>query len=182
MKKAMFGMSLAAMMLLCVTTVGMAGMGPGGGQGGGFFNITSGEPFEYSGTVLGCDPGQGMTIETANGEVEIVGIGPYFYWEDQGVQRPAAGDHLVVTGYKVEANGGERNVAMAITLEGEKTVQLRDEKTGVPLWRGMGGQGRGGRWHGGHHGRLAGNRADCPYRMGAMGNGGCGRGPCWNNQ
>ena len=123
--------------------LGFAGNGKGSGNGSGngtgpIHDILAGEPFVYSGDVIGCTQGQGIEIatdtETEDGNVVIYGIGPVRYWDSLEVIRPDVGDTIEVSGYVVDYNGEFRNIAMEITIDGT-IVQLRDSETGVPLWR-----------------------------------------------
>ena len=116
------------------------GNGQGGGDNSGLSSglgiakgILDGTPFEYEGTVVSLGLGQGMQIATADENVTIYGIGPVRYWAKVGVDRPAVGDTVVVSGYAVDYFGVERNIAMSITID-ETVVQLRDPDTGKPLW------------------------------------------------
>lgn len=136
MKKTMFAGVLVLVMAL-------AGLGPaiaGNGQGflvGPVSPILSGTPFDLTGEVVGLVLGQGLELATIDGNVLIYGIGPYWYWESLGVDRPVPGDTLQVLGYIVDDNGTERYIAMTVII-GDHEVQLRDPETGRPLWRGKG--------------------------------------------
>jgi len=114
------------------TGYGIAGNGKGGGNAQ---YILEGTPFELTGAVVSIALGMGMEIATADGNVIVYGIGPVRYWESVGVERPAVGDEVTVSGYSVDFNGELRNIAMSITVDGT-AVQLRDHDTALPLWRG----------------------------------------------
>ena len=127
---------------------GNAGSGIGGGGGGGIgdgtgpiHSILEGTPFTITGDVVSIVLGEGVDLSTDSGDVTIYGIGPVRYWdsEDVDVPRPGVGETITVTGYTVDYNGVSRNIAMEIAVEGGVTVELRDPDTGVPLWRGSGG-------------------------------------------
>lgn len=105
---------------------------------GGFpiFNIFDGVPFAYTGEVISVGyGGAGMVIEIENAEVIIYGLGPIWFWDCKNVSRPVAGDVIEVSGYTVDYNDIQRNIAVSITIDGE-TLELRDPETGAPLWRG----------------------------------------------
>lgn len=141
MKKILTGSMIAVMVVFLSVGFALAGNGQGGngtGTGDGIgpvHDIYSGEPFTYTGDVYGMVPGQGWVIDTGDEDVTIFGIGPIRYWESLGVDRPAVGDTITVSGYAVDYNGVVRNIATTITI-GEDTVDLRDSETGAPLWRG----------------------------------------------
>jgi len=113
------------------------GTGNGVGNGTGpIHDILSGEPFDITGDVVSClVGGQGLLIATATENVTIYGIGPFWYWDTAGVDRPVVGDNIRVIGYIVDYNGVERYISMTVTIGGFD-VQLRDADTGLPLWRG----------------------------------------------
>jgi hypothetical protein len=142
-------LNIAAIVLLVILMgpgLGIAGNGKDAGNGRGNSggncigrgiaqHILEGTPVELTGTVVSITLGMGMEITTADGNVIVHGIGPVRYWESVGVERPAVGDEVAVSGYSVEFNGELRNIAMSITVDGT-TVQLRDPDTALPLWRG----------------------------------------------
>lgn len=112
------------------------------GDGSGLLHdILSGTPFAYGGYVVSIGPaGDGMVLAVEDENITIYGIGPVSYWEDLGVARPLVGEFVDVTGYTVDFNGVERNIAMSMIV-GEEEVVLRNPDTGVPLWRqGFGGE------------------------------------------
>ena len=108
-------------------------------------------PFAYTGTIIDCLRGDGITLATVDsGNVVIYGIGPESFWEEYG-GRPAVGETITVTGYAISYNGEVRNIAWTITLGNGDLVTLRDE-AGLPLWRTLSrsagiysGNGRNGR-------------------------------------
>ena len=114
---------------------GQGGNGGGAGNGTGpIHDIFSGASFTYAGEVIEIVPGQGILLATEDGNVTIYGIGPVRYWESVGIDRPAVGEFLTVTGYAVDYNDEVRNIATTIEV-GSDTVNLRDAD-GAPLWRG----------------------------------------------
>lgn len=135
MKKHFVIMVLVFAMVLFGAAMSLAGHGKGAGDGTGpIHDILSGVPFTFEGEVIGCTQGGGLTLETADGEVLLYGIGPVYFWEKLGVGYPAIGDVLTAIGYTVNYNGIDRNVVMSIIIDGT-TVELRDQETGKPLWR-----------------------------------------------
>ena len=159
MKKVLASSVVVLMVLFLSVGFGLAGKGGGGGTGGGIVggggagggtgpihDIMSGTPFTVGGIVDGIVAGGGVGIATGEvdeyGEpiiVTIYGIGPVRYWVSLGVDHPLVGDAIEVSGYVVDYTTlVSRNIAMEITVEGVK-VELRDSDTGVPLWRGSGG-------------------------------------------
>ncbi|MCF8119399.1 MAG: hypothetical protein K9L83_04245 [Deltaproteobacteria bacterium] len=144
MKKVLTGSIIAVMVVFLSAGAALAGYGQGGnkrgaGDGTGpVHDIYSGTPFTYEGDVIEMVPGQGLLIATESGNVTVYGIGPFRYWDSVGVDRPAVGDTITVTGYEVDYNGEIRNIATTITIDPD-VVDLRDPETGAPLWR-------GGRW------------------------------------
>ncbi|MDQ1353970.1 MAG: hypothetical protein QG657_4279 [Acidobacteriota bacterium] len=126
------------------------GTGNGNGSGNGLrngngpvFNLLTGTPFSYSGTVVSIALGStGMTLSTPGGNLDFYGVGPRNYWDSKEVERPGIGDNVNVSGYTVDYNGVPRNVLFQVVVDGN-TLQLRDTTTGYPLWR-NGAQGNSG--------------------------------------
>ncbi len=137
MKKKLMVFAVAAVFLVTLAGVAMAGQGQGNGAGDGtgpIHDIFAGTPFAYSGAVVEFIAGDGMVIATDGGDVVIYGIGPARYWDSLEVARPAVGEDVSVEGYAVDYNGEIRNIAVTITVGGQ-TIPLRDPATGLPLWR-----------------------------------------------
>ena len=109
--------------------------GPGHGpRGENPVDILSGTAFTFNGTVLSFEKGpQGTEIETVDGNVVVNGLGPLAYWDSLGIEPPAEGDEIEVSGFTVTSMRCERNIAMSVIFDGEE-VQLRDPETGEPLW------------------------------------------------
>lgn len=97
-------------------------------------DITAGTPFDVTGDVSEVMPPHGLVLSTTDGNVDLFGIGPAKYWEDQGVELPEVGGVVQVEGYIVEFDGLERYIAMSMTVNGV-TIELRDSEDGAPLWR-----------------------------------------------
>jgi ABC-type enterochelin transport system substrate-binding protein len=106
---------------------------------------TAGTPFAVTGTVVTIATGEGLELVTEGGTTVIVyGLGSLRYWNSMGVDRPAVGDEVSVSGYTVVYDTEEnivRNIATIITVGGVN-LELRDAETGLPLWRQYGGQGQ----------------------------------------
>ena len=114
-------------------------------------------PTPYSGQI-----GQGMTLDTSNGDITVYGLGPIWYWNNNNVTRPVVGDTVTATVYKLDINGKLYYVLKSITLADGKTLNLRDDSTNFPLWRGQHGYGAKGGMHGKGMGLYNGN---CPYNQ-----------------
>jgi len=145
MKKVLKASVAPVMALLMGASMGLAGnVSNGGGKGTCISSETSmvcsGTPVEFTGIVSDVNyAGSGMEVATDEGAVMVYGIGPYHYWESLGIDRPAVGDTVTVSGMEVDFNGTFRIVAMSITI-GDQTAQLREDCVdgvgGQPLWRG----------------------------------------------
>jgi len=85
--------------------------------------------------------GNGMEIDTGDTEtVQVYGTGPLQYWDAVGLIKPAVGDNVEVTlGTITYSDDSQKNVAVNITFtDTADGIDLRDNDTCVPLWRGMG--------------------------------------------
>lgn len=137
MRKVIILAAVTAMVMCFATGAALAGRGNGPGDGSGpLFDCTTGTPFEYTGDVVtapSIGSGQGMVIATAEENITIYGLGPLWYWTEAGVDRPAVGDTVTVTGYTMDYNGVERNIATLIQINGA-SLQLRDSTSCLPLW------------------------------------------------
>ena len=122
---------------------GAMGGGPGGtvgGSGGGTgtpYICEYGEDATVSGVVFSVNLwGAGMVVVVdAETSVTVYGLGPWWYWDAQGVALPSAGDNVTVSVKHVVINGAERDVAMSLTnnTTGE-SISLRDAETCYPYW------------------------------------------------
>jgi hypothetical protein len=112
---------------------------------GPFLNVTAATTLDLTGTVAGIVDGAGLVMVVCEGNDEcaedetgeniaVFGIGPSWFWESLGIDRPVVGDVIHVTGYEVDYSGTIRNIAVTIETD-ETTVVLRDA-AGYPLWRG----------------------------------------------
>lgn len=157
----MFGLA-AALLMMVFSAPAMAWRGHGGGMGAANcvsqgINIMDGEAVSVNGTVSQIGYHQGMTVDTGEQSVTVYGIGPVWYWNSVGADRPVVGDQVGVEGRKVTfSDGTERIIAVNLTV-GEESIALRDQDSGLPLWR---TQGAGG-YHGG--GRRGGMAGGCPW-------------------
>jgi hypothetical protein len=166
MKKSLFCVLMGLMILFVGSSFALARHGGGqggggyggGGQGGGGYSggggycggtgipyICEGDEFSKTGGVVtainiyGAGLGANMTIESGGSSYTIFGLGPWWFWSNNGVKLPAENDIVDVTAKEIEIGGAERIVAMSITVyddEGEETIQLRDAKTCYPNWAG----------------------------------------------
>ncbi|MHB9098212.1 MAG: hypothetical protein ACYC5X_10385 [Syntrophales bacterium] len=136
-----------AVVSLCVVTIASAagsrmgnggGMGSGGrmGNGGGMgsYDICVGEAETITGNVVNFGwPINGLEIATANGNVTVYGIGPYWYWASKNVDMPEIGEPVTAVVSAVTVS--TEKVILSLTF-GSDTIQLRDTATCQPLWRG----------------------------------------------
>ena len=157
--RAIFILSLTMVLCLGVMGTGIAagrnGNGKGNGVGGVGAKLGNGTGIciasdmvtapekSIEGTVYSVgNYGQGLVIDTETGLVTVFGIGPVRYWEDVlEVARPDVGDKIIVTGREVTfSDGTTKIIAFTITFveDPDETIVLRDEETGLPLWRGDG--------------------------------------------
>ena len=158
MKKVLASSVVVLMVLFLSAGLGLAGHGKGGGGAGGgggtpIHDILAGTPFTVTGNVIDIVVGGGVLVTPTEADEDVIideyvdedgyvvktatiyGIGPVRYWDSlEGVDRLAVGDLIKVSGFVVDYNGVERNIAVTITVGGV-TVELRDSD-GVPLWRG----------------------------------------------
>jgi hypothetical protein len=123
--------------------IGNRGNWGGNGPGNGNYEaILNGTPFSYTGEVIDdiAGPhgfrGSGLVIATSDGNVEVGGLGPNWYWDRLEISKPVVGDTVTADGYKVDINGTVVNILISIILGDGTTVQLRDPETGAPLWHG----------------------------------------------
>ena len=157
MKKVLASGVVVLMVLFLSAGLGLARNGGGHGGGGhgggggavgggscggtGISLVCSGVPTAVEGTVATESYlGSGLQIDTGSGIVAIYGIGPYWYWENAGVDRPSIGEAVTIDAMEVTFSDGTiRIIAMSITVEGV-ALQLReacvDSVGGWPLWRG----------------------------------------------
>lgn len=150
--------------LLLIFTMAVSGFA----QPGGIFSnvLNNAEQVTVEGKVLSVPTpysgqmGLGMTLDTSNGDITVYGLGPIWYWNNNNVTRPVVGDTVTTTVYKLDINGKLYYVLKSITLADGKTLNLRDDSTNLPLWRGQYGSGM-------HKGRGMGkhqmfNNYNCP--------------------
>ena len=132
---------LIVLLLVMVSLTAYAGNGKGNmkkgpGETRVCSNVLGGTPETITGKVIGIGNHGGLVVDTSTGSVTIYGIGPEWYWDDNGADRPDIGDEVTVEAYAVVFSDGTRYIASSITIGGE-TLNLRDSKTGCPLWRGL---------------------------------------------
>ena len=135
-----------------------AGKGPGPGQQqsvkGGNSGVTSPSTMPTPSNLVNCDEltfvtglvqnfvtggGTGMEIDLGEGDIaSVYGIGSVSYWSSLGVDQPTIGENIEVQYATVRfSDGSTKDVAVTITfIDSDETVQLRDDVTCVPLWRG----------------------------------------------
>lgn len=161
MKTARGILILSLAMVLCVGVMGtgIAAGGNGNGKGNGVgakrgngtgsciaSDLVTAPIKTIEGTVYSVgNYGQGIGIDTGNEIVQVFGIGPVRYWEDViDVARPDVGDGILVTGKEVTFSDGTTKIIVFTvkfislnsgTAVPDETIVLRDEETGLPLWR-----------------------------------------------
>lgn len=127
-------LAVVAMMIFVVDVYAAQGNGVHDGTGP-ITDIYSGEPVVVSGTVADINSGCGIVVDDGTEMVTIYGIGPYWFWEKSGVDRPQVGEEIIVDAYNVTfSDGSSKIIATKITVSGIN-IELRDPETGAPLWR-----------------------------------------------
>jgi preprotein translocase subunit YajC len=90
----------------------------------------------FTGTMANIGKGTCIVLELEDEtQVKIYGLGPSWYWESFGMEKPGIGDVVTITAYAVPFLDATRYVAASVTTA-DGTIQLRDEGTGCPLWLG----------------------------------------------
>lgn len=76
--------------------------------------------------------------------MDVYGIGPLGYWDELGMSRPDVGEEITVTGREITFSDGTTKIIAfgVLFLESGEYIELRDEETGLPLWRGEGAERR----------------------------------------
>ncbi len=122
---------------------GYHGGGNGGYHGGGAtgtpYICEYGEDATVTGVVISVNLwGAGMVVALdEENTATVYGLGPWWYWDAQGIALPSVGDSVTVKIKHVEINGTERDVAMSITNDTTtKSISLRDPETCYPYWSG----------------------------------------------
>jgi hypothetical protein len=120
-----------AFLFVALSSIALAGRGPGDGTGPLCEII---DDFEYVNVTVVSVTRSCMVVTTQDGEVTICGLGPQWYWESLGLEKPEEEDVITVEGYTVATPYDEtRNIATSITIDGD-SVTLRTED-GYPTWR-----------------------------------------------
>jgi len=89
-----------------------------------------------TGVVVSCRVGQGLTVKIGDDLVKLVGLGPVWFWEAVGYERPDVGDEVTVWWNVVQCNEVKQNVLTALDYNVEDAIpalELRDENN-LPLW------------------------------------------------
>lgn len=130
----------------------------GTGSGTGISYICEGEEEDYedyfvkSINVFGTGMmGASMTISKSSSpntktSLTIYGLGPWWFWDNNGVNFPSIGDRVTVNARVIDISGTKTIIAMSITVyhdheegdttEDKATLQLRDPETCYPNWAG----------------------------------------------
>jgi hypothetical protein len=116
-----------------------------GNKGKMCFGVEKGEVVEITGVIVKTGHQQSIVVETTletlqKIKVKIHGIGPNWYWEANGIDKPDIGETVTVKAFAVPFADPTRYLAAVITIgevdtEGAQTIELRDLTTGCPLWR-----------------------------------------------
>ncbi|MBZ0157043.1 MAG: hypothetical protein K8I29_12635 [Alphaproteobacteria bacterium] len=117
---------------------GMRGPGYGPGYGVGSPGLTcSGTVETLTGTLVSYgNAGGGITIDTGTEIEELYGVGPFWYWNSNNMDTPEVGETVTVTAETATVGSTERDILISMTIGGQ-TIQLRDQATCLPLWRGQ---------------------------------------------
>jgi hypothetical protein len=128
---------MIVLLLMMVSLTAYAGNGKcGPGKGKTDVCLTDLSTTEIAGTVSDIGHHDGLVVDTGSKLVNIYGIGPEWYWDTNNMDWPDVGDSIKVSYYTVSfSDGTTRYVAQSITIDSGK-IELRDIKTGCPLWRG----------------------------------------------
>ena len=95
-------------------------------------------PFSLKGDVISIDvPGQGMLLGLADRNVAVHGLGPLWYWDLAGWDRPVIGDTVIAQGFIIPFRGRPTHVAVRISWRHQE-VMLRREDNGRPVWHDRG--------------------------------------------
>ncbi len=108
-----------------------AGADQGSGSKASQRVLCSGSPETISGVVVTLGGGAGLTIDTGSGSETVFGLGPTWYWSQNGVARPVVGDSVVATVTHLITT--DDSVILNITVNG-RPLALRDPSTCAPLW------------------------------------------------
>ncbi len=96
--------------------------------------VLNGVSVEISGIVAAVPAGDGLKVDIGTEVVTVYGLGPIWYWNDIGVDRPTIGDQVEIDArIVVFSDGTEKTIMMTIEVNGT-LVELRDPVTGCPLW------------------------------------------------
>lgn len=139
---------------------GVNGQGGGNGQGNGSglgqgngtgicvsSQFASQDLVTIEGTVYSIGEfGQGISVDTDTEElgiVDVFGLGSYRYWAEQGMEKPEIGEDIILECKEITySDDTTKMVAFAVTIvledEDDVTIYLRDDLTGLPLWRARG--------------------------------------------
>lgn len=89
-----------------------------------------------TGEVVTCSDGQGLIVEIEGNNVKLVGLGPVWFWEAVGYERPQIGDEVTVWWNIVECNEVKQKVLTALDYDENAApapLELRNDLN-MPLW------------------------------------------------
>ena len=128
---------MMVLLLMMVSLTAYAGNGKGNHeQGKNMVCLTDLTTQVIAGKVVDVGHRDGLVVDTGSNSVNVYGMGPEWYWEAKNMDRPEIGDSIDAPCYTVTfSDGTTRYVAQSMMIGSEK-IELRDSKTGCPLWRG----------------------------------------------
>lgn len=152
MKRTMTIGLAALLIILAGAFVALAGnkMGPGSGVCASAVGTGTCPNGDCTGPILACSgvmetitgtveslgiPGGGLVVKTDASTETLYGIGPFWYWERNGIDRPEIGEAVTVEAESVTIGSTTEKVIVSITI-GDQKLALRDGATCLPLWRG----------------------------------------------
>jgi len=141
-KTALAGITLVVV-LLAGSLAAYAGYGMGPGAGRCLAGTCTGPLIACSGTVETItgvvadysSPGNGMVVDTGEAVETLNGVGPVWFWERSGMDRPEIGETITAAVETVTIGDRTVKVIISLTIDGQ-TITLRDSATCVPVWRG----------------------------------------------
>ena len=74
-----------------------------------------------------------LIIRTHGKSLKVFGIAPRWYWQRKGITRPRIGEKVKARVLKITIPKGSYLAACAIKTRRWR-IQLRDPRTGLPLW------------------------------------------------
>ena len=98
--------------------------------------VFNSEQKTFTGTVADIGKKNCLVLEVGGEQVKIYGLGPNWYWESLGIDKPEIADLVTITVYAIPFLDATRYVVASVTTADGTIIQLRDPNTGCPLWLG----------------------------------------------